>query len=657
MFRFLLLFGLFLGPLFGEGTLLEINESRVYDLGKSLNYYADTNKSETFRSVLHAPFHPCKRDVPSFGFSASAYWFRLNLLPSSEVLNDRWFLKIEYPLLDSIDLYGIDSDGALLFEKHGGELEPFGSRELSQRHFIFEVPFVAGQELTLLLRVETMGSLQLPITLQRGVDLLVTQQSRLLLIGVYYGIFLIIFVYNMILFFYTWDRNYIRYLLFLSSFIMWQLSFDGLGAEYFWTDQWWSIHHGTAFWIIFSSFSAILFGRYFLQTSEFAPKLDAVLLLTLFISGTSSLLATFISYDVMVRVGAFLAIVTPLLLLSSGIVVWKRGHRAARFYIMGWSAFLVGSALFSLNKFDAISGFYMINYAQQIGSALEMLFLSWALADRVNMLQVEYNEKLRRLNMTLQERVRETLDHMRKKDQMLSHQARLASMGEMIEQIAHQWRQPLNNMALLNQDTYVKMSLGILDNTTLEKNHDHINDNLQYMSKTIDDFRTFFAVESESVTCNLSEIIDDTVKLTESTLHYSSIEVRRVYESDGRIRVKKNELMQVFMNLVKNSIDVIKEKERRPGRITIRMTTLFGRAEIYFEDNGGGIRESQLEEIFKPYVSSKKEGTGIGLYLSRAIVEKYHGTISVTNGTQGACFHISLPLEVETSITDESSRD
>ncbi len=657
MFRLLLFFGLFFGPIGAAETLLEINEPRVYDLGKSISYYRDSNNSESYRSVMHRTFKPCTREVPSFGFTSSAYWFRLDLLPSSSILNDRWFLKVEYPLLDSIVLYGIDPEGALIFEKHGGELEPFANRELSQRHFIFEIPFVAGRELTLLMRVETMGSLQLPITLQRGVDLLVTQESHLLLIGIYYGIFLIIFVYNLILYFYTWDRNYIRYLLFLSSFIMWQLSFDGLGNEYFWTDHWWNIEHGTAFWIIFSSFSAILFGRYFLQTSEFTPKLDGVLLLTLGISAIASLFAIFIPYDVMVKIGAFLAIVTPLLLLSSGVVVWRHGHRAARFYIMGWSAFLIGSALFSLNKFDAISGFYLINYAQQIGSALEMLFLSWALADRVNLLQVEYNEKLHRLNMTLQERVRETLEHMRKKDRMLSHQARLASMGEMIEQIAHQWRQPLNNMALLNQDTYVKMSLGMLDNATLEKNHDHINDNLQYMSKTIDDFRTFFAVDSETLTCNLSEIIDDTLKLTESTLHYASIEVRRVYESDGRIRVKKNELMQVFMNLVKNSIDVIKEKTHRPGRITIRMATLSNRAEIYFEDNGGGIQKTPIDDIFKPYVSSKKEGTGIGLYLSRAIIEKYHGTIDVTNGTQGACFHISLPLEAELSITDKSTRD
>lgn len=645
--RLFILLSLFHLCLFSSSDYVVINEKKVYALGLESSYYVDESKVMDIESIKQEHFIPSQEEVPSYGFADVAYWLKISLKPDQSILNEKWFLKIDYPLLDHLALYAYDNKGRLLFEKHGGELEPFENREIKQRDFIFEIPFESDRLLSLYLRVETSGTIHLPIKLVRDIDIIETQQDSLLLSGLYYGLFIIIFVYSFILFIYTKDKNYVYYLFFLSTFVMWQLSFDGFGVEFFWTDMWWNIEKGTVFWMILAAFASVLFGKTFLQTSLYAPRLDRILLFFIVISFLAAMAATFLDYSLMVQVGAVISILMPIFLLISGIVTYRAGNRAARFYILGWTFFLVGSVLFALNKFDIIGGFYLINYAQQVGSAFEMIFLSWALADRIHLLQVEYNIKMEKLNVTLHQRVAASLEEMRKKDQVLAHQARLASIGETIEQIAHQWRQPLNNLALINQDTYFKRKLGTLDEVAFDEAHNKIDENLQFMSKTIDDFRDFFNVDDsdEDLTCKPSLIVDHALILSESLLHYSKVDIEIECISEYNIKIRKNEMSQVIMNLIKNSIDAIRIKEIENGYIKIRIDSDLEHDIISFEDNGGGIKPAILDKVFEPYVSTKKSsgGTGIGLYMSRLIIEKYEGEMRVKNTEHGALFEIRLP--------------
>ena len=628
-----------------DNTLV-IDEPHRYNIGTYCSYYEDTTATMGLEAVRQQIFSPSKQVAPSFGFTSSVFWFKLKVRVDTSMMQKQWYLDIAYPMLNHIDLYGYDSAGVLLFHKKSGLFEPFANREIQQHNFSFLLPLQAQQPMELYLRVESMGAMQVPMQILRDVDLIQTQHSRLLFIGIYYGFFIIIFMYNATLYFFTYDRNYLRYLLFLSAYILWQLTYDGLGVQYFWTDAWWYIEHGTGFSILFASSAAAYFGRNFLQTRYYAKMLDKFLLILIIFSLVGALLSAFISYAIMVQVGALLSIFVPIILLYSGIRVWLKGNRAARFYILGWSAFLIGCVLFSLNKFNVIGGFYMMNYSQQIGSALEMLFLSWALADRINLLHVEYNGKLQKLNTTLQEKVQDALARMRQKDQMLAHQARLASIGETIEQIAHQWRQPLNNLALLNQDSYIKRKLGKQTEEEFDSTHDRINENLQFMSRTIDDFRNFFNVQDDVLTCKLHEIIDDALKLSESSIRYAKIAVEVSGASSRKLKVRKNEMTQVIMNLIKNSTDAINERGIQDGKIWIEIASVDHLDVLRVEDNAGGIDEALLKRIFEPYVTTKKAtgGTGIGLYLSRLIIEKYEGVVHVRNTDKGVRFTITLPV-------------
>ncbi|MBN2895660.1 MAG: sensor histidine kinase [Campylobacterales bacterium] len=642
MMRFVLFWVLLVLPL-GAAQTLNIDRFGVYDAALFLGYVRDGQVDMSRVEVMKKPFRDIDEAVPSFGFDHAAYWFKLRIKRSDVMAHQHWYLRIDYPLIDNLRLFAFDEEGRLLFEKQSGEHVPFASRDLPHRHFLFELPLDKYAQVDLLLRVQTEGVLQLPISVVSA-DALLESQNMLLLIGIYYGIFLIIFIYNLAHFAYSRDTNYLRYLLFLSTFMVWQLSFDGLGVCYVWRDWWWQIKHGTAFWILMTSFSAIWFGRHFLQTFRIMPQIDRLLFVLQLFSAFIALLSVAGAYESMVRIGAAMAIITPMVLLFSGIWAWRLGERSARFYVVGWVSFLVGSALFALNKFDLIEGFYAIHHIQQFGSALEMLFLSWALADRIHLGEEGFKRKLQKLNEELSAQMNETLASMRKKEQMISHQARLASMGEMIEQIAHQWRQPLNNMALINQDTYIKKSLGTLDDKTLEHNHEALNENLQYMSRTIDDFREFFHPDPQTAATPMYKIVNNAVKLSTSLLRHTRIDISGSVEAS--VSVKASELTQVFMNLIKNSIDVIRERKISDGHIEVQIQEDPVNVIVHFSDNGGGIEERIIATLFEPYISSKKEGTGIGLYLSKAIIEKYGGTIEGTNAEYGALFVIKMPKAV-----------
>jgi signal transduction histidine kinase len=251
------------------------------------------------------------------------------------------------------------------------------------------------------------------------------------------------------------------------------------------------VMHLSAMMMGLMTLAIILFSREFLQTAQHLPRLDRVFKLMAVVMSVITVLGVFRSYGEIVIWIAAAAIILPPLLLSTGVVIYKKGFDSARFYIIGWGSFLIGSALFAMNKLAWIGGYDFFAYAQQVGSALQMLFLSWALADYQRQSEKEYVQKLNGLYQILKEQVDASLTQVRQNDQVLIEKSRLAAMGEMIEQIAHQWRQPLNSLSLINQNLYFKVQLGTASKKDYIDAHDKANEQLQYMSQTIDDFRNF----------------------------------------------------------------------------------------------------------------------------------------------------------------------
>ena len=255
------------------------------------------------------------------------------------------------------------------------------------------------------------------------------------------------------------------------------------------------------------------------------------------------------------------------------------------------------------------------------------------------------NDQLETLNSTLQLRIDAALVELRLKDQLMIAQSRQAAMGEMIGNIAHQWRQPLNalSMVLGNiqlADKYNELTTGFINEAVDKANH-----LIQKMSATINDFRNFFQPDKEAVLFSVGNQINHALALVEAGLKSQNITIHLEAHQDVVLTGFPNEFSQVMLNLLSNAGEAVKAKCVAEGIITLRVFERDGLGCVSIRDNGGGIAVDVIDKIFEPYFSTKEMGTGIGLYMSKMIIERsMNGTIEAHNIDGGAEFVVSIPL-------------
>ncbi|PLY05508.1 MAG: hypothetical protein C0625_13040 [Arcobacter sp.] len=248
--------------------------------------------------------------------------------------------------------------------------------------------------------------------------------------------------------------------------------------------------------------------------------------------------------------------------------------------------------------------------------------------------------KLKILNENLEKEVSKQVEENRIKDKMLFHQAKLASMGEMINNIAHQWRQPLSsiNSIVVVMDSILKKDN--IKNKKLEKNFCDIELQTKYMSDTIENFRNFFQPNKQKEDFLLSHAVTQTLKIIETNFQRNQIELNLEIKLDKNIKGYSGELTQVLITILNNSKDALKNSNIENPKILIKIEN-----NITIEDNAGGIKIDALEKIFEPYFTTKhpSEGIGIGLYMAKMIVENsFYGMLKVENTKNGAKFTIDI---------------
>jgi signal transduction histidine kinase len=226
--------------------------------------------------------------------------------------------------------------------------------------------------------------------------------------------------------------------------------------------------------------------------------------------------------------------------------------------------------------------------------------------------------------------------------QLLIQKSKMASMGEMIGNIAHQWRQPLSQLSGLFFDIESAYDYKELDKKYLTKISDEANDLIEYMSKTIDDFREFYNPNTKKERFNLLHTIESALKIIGSSLEFHKIRVSLHVKSSLHVDGFSNELSQVILNILSNSRDIALFRDTKEPKIKIYCTLKNGKISLHVEDNCGGIGEKNIEKIFEPYFTTKYDyGTGIGLYMCKVIVEhKMGGKIFATNIKNGSKFTI-----------------
>ncbi len=259
----------------------------------------------------------------------------------------------------------------------------------------------------------------------------------------------------------------------------------------------------------------------------------------------------------------------------------------------------------------------------------------------------EKSYELEELNRNLDLRVQKESEKSRQNEQLLIQQSRQAAMGEMIGNIAHQWRQPLNALGLVLQNIHFTYQMDDLNDDFMDQSVAKGKMLTTNMSKTIDDFRDFFKPNKLKETFSLDKSIQKTVELIEASYKSSSIEVISYLEENVEINGYPSEFSQVVLNILSNAKDALIEHKELDRVVEIRSFSEYERAVVTIEDNAGGIPEKIITKIFDPYFTTKEEGkgTGIGLYMTKTIVENnMGGKLSVENSPKGAKFTISLAL-------------
>jgi len=275
-------------------------------------------------------------------------------------------------------------------------------------------------------------------------------------------------------------------------------------------------------------------------------------------------------------------------------------------------------------------------------TANELNLLTENLENMVN----QRTKQLENLNKELQIKINNAVRKEKRQNAIMNQQSRLASMGEILENIAHQWRQPLNTVSWMMNDVIIKAKLGKEDEIDLEVLAKKVNNSVQFLSDTIEDFRRFVDHSDLAQTFNIKKVINSTILLIKETLVKSNIQIELDCANDIKYKGFENDLKHVIMNLINNARDAFEEKKIKNGLIYIRVYHEKDELIIAVRDNAGGIPKPILKNIFEPYFTTKHKtkGTGLGLYMSKNMIERVQGSIealSILN--KKTTFIIRLP--------------
>ncbi|MEJ6022913.1 7TM diverse intracellular signaling domain-containing protein [Ramlibacter sp. PS4R-6] len=371
----------------GAPGVVAVNGGDSYVLSKSFVELEDKEGKlgidDITKPGVQQMFKAVPRDGPgaNFGLTSSAIWLKVTLRLPPKARED-WLLEVAYPPLDKLELY---APGAYGWDKQvGGDAYPFGDRVIPHRNHVLPVHLKAGQDNVLYLRVQSEGTVAAPATLWQPSALWQHDLATYSALSLYFGLLIGLFLYNLLLFMSVREAAYAAYCAFAFSLGIGLASLTGLGAQFLWPAwTWWNTVSppvGLASAAVFG----ILFARSFLASAQRMPKIDRFLLVQLAGWFLSIVAAVTLPYIVSTYMVTVLAVVSVLTMVVIGIVTVKREFAGAKYFFTAWVMLLVGVVTLALHNTGFLPSNAITSNALLLGSAAEMVLLSFALGDRIN---------------------------------------------------------------------------------------------------------------------------------------------------------------------------------------------------------------------------------------------------------------------------------
>lgn len=563
-------------------------------------------------TLLHLP-----KQAKSFGFDKHTYWFAFDVSTKGE---EHYVLGVKDLVASSCEVFVFDNEKLITHEISGYNI-PVEKRDIPSLALRFKLE-KNRSHLTYLVKISSNNPHYTAFEFGKRESVDTGWNTLVFITTAAFAISAVMIFYNLALFFAIRDTTYLYYCLYIGSYAAFDIS--ALGFLPILSPFFISIEPGIPVGVFLQTMyiGLTLFTIKFLQLDKNDPKLKKQLLYVLYFMLVATLLVP-IGHG-LEKIAVFSMATLAFFLLYSVIKTYLKGYKPALFYLIATGVAIIFNMLFmNMNQGGGIPyTIWTFNFVS-FGLMWDIFFLSFAIAHRIRLLQEE-NLKNERLALM---------------------KSRQKVIGELTGNIAHQWRQPLNTLGAIIANVEGKIKYAHLSNEELIESCRLSTSVIQHLSGTINTLQDFFVDQTdEKENFDLNDHLVSLIHFLEDSMAHQKITIDFTPQKTLFILSNKNLLSQVLMNILLNAKDILLEKKEADKYITLASSLKDEKIIITIEDNGGGIKIDPIEKIFELFISGKTGGSGIGLYMSKNIIEKLGGTISASNTYDGAKFTIVLPI-------------
>lgn len=611
---------------------LEINLSEKYTVNDYLQYTLAQTPDEAVEDLEGRAWFKDKHSFNTLQYSNHAYWAKLkvkNLANSSRT----YYFKAENQFTYLIEYYLIKNNKIVKYLKDG-VISKNHHRAFNANHMLFTLEMQAHSEAEVYFKIRNYNKVNINFLLVTQDYLLDFYQTYNLLEGIFFGGMILMMLYNLFLYIIFRIRSYIYYVAYAFGLTVYFIGLFGFSERYFASSTYiFYISSGVFFTFL------TLFVQSILNLKKKLPQINKLLnlyiayfLLSTIINSYMLEIELFVYAQILFNLFFIVLFTFSLIIIGSTYyLAYFKQDKIAKFYSIIWSLLAAMGILLPLQYLNIIQLAIPADYIFQFLTLIEILFFSFLLAHNINLIEAEKQEQ----------------------KHILIQQNKLASMGEVISMIAHQWRQPLSevNGIILNMDIdYRKEKL-----STHKFNHylDNLESITAYMSDTINNFLDYFKHNQEKETFKLSQLIEGTINLASSS-NKKDVNITYVKHPEISLNAYRSQLIQALLIVINNAIDACTiQNSPKKSKILISVTMTNRYIVITIEDNGGGIPVEIIDKIYDPYFTTKHQskGTGLGLYILKMIIEQnMQGKITITSANKKTICNIHIPISTEKKI-------